>query len=164
MNANLDRLVEALREELQNYGELLALFEQQQDHLIRRDADQVMASAGLIQGQAVLVQRARGRRVERHQELADALSVPPDGQFSTLMPALPPSRRAQVQALMEENNRLLKRVQQRARQNHLLLSHSLENLGRLIQTLTGALPGMVYNGGGAVSAASTGSPLYEAVG
>ena len=56
-------------------------------------------------------------------------------------PATPPSRLCcrritarSVQALVEENNELLIRVQQRARQNHLLLSHAVELMQHLINS------------------------------
>ena len=164
MNESLDRLIDALRQELQQYGGLLSFFEKQQEELMRREGDQVLATVGLIQGQATSVQEARSHRVRCHQDLADQLSVEPDGQLATLLPSLPASRRGQVQALMDENNRLLKRIQQRARQNHVLLSHSLENMTRVIQTLMGSHQGIVYDGGGAKLLAAGGRSLYEAVG
>ncbi|MBM3846431.1 MAG: flagellar protein FlgN [Verrucomicrobia bacterium] len=164
MNERLDRLIEALRAELQHYGELLALFEKQQEHLMNRESEQVLDSAGHIQSQAVMAQQARDQRVQSQQELADALSVPPDGRFSTLLPALPLSRQGQIQALVDENNRLLRRIQQRAKQNHLLLSHSLEAMGKVIHTLMGTPQGSLYDVAGGASAAAPLRPLYEAVG
>jgi flagellar biosynthesis/type III secretory pathway chaperone len=164
MNESLDRLIDALRQELQQYGALLSFFEKQQEELMRRDGDQVLATVGLIQGQTVSVQEARSHRVRCHQDLADRLSVEPDGQLTTLLPSLPTSRRGQVQALMDENNRLLKRIQQRARQNHVLLSHSLDNMTRVMQTLMGAHQGIVYDGGGTKSSPTGGRAIYEAVG
>ncbi len=165
MNDKLDRLIESLRHELQQYGEMLSLFEQQQESIARRDADQVLNSVALINGQTAAVQEARRSRVERQQDLAESLSVPPDGQLATLLPALPVSRRPQLQALVEENNRLLGRVRQRARQNHLMLSHSLEHMTRFINALMGAGRGVLYDGGGGVTPERAAAPtLYEAVG
>ncbi len=165
MNDKLDLLVEALRHELQQYGEMLSLVEQQQDHLIQRDADEVLQSVTLINAHSGELQRARHRRVECFQSLAETLAVPTDGGFETLLPALPAPRRSQVQALMDENNRLLKRIQQRARQNHLLLSHTLEHMNRFMQTIMGTAKGAVYDGVGGVAAlAPVQRVTYEAVG
>ena len=36
MMEKTERLIEALREELQHYGEMLVLLEQQQEHVVRR--------------------------------------------------------------------------------------------------------------------------------
>ena len=165
MNEKLDRLVDALRHELQQYGEMLALFERQQEHLMKRNADEVMSSAALINAQGGAIQDARRDRVERLQELAESLSVPPDGTLGTLLPALPASRRPQVQALMDENNRLLGRIQVRARQNHLMLSHSLEHMTRFLHSIMGSSQVRTYDGGGSLAGSQLPAhSLYEAVG
>ncbi len=52
-----------------------------------------------------------------------------------LIPLLPADYRPLVQALVDENNELLVRVRQRARQNHLLLSRSVELMQGLLNTL-----------------------------
>lgn len=164
MKQPLEDLIGALREELQQYGELLTLFEQQQESLIQRNADQVLSSVSAIQEQSAKVQSYRRKRVEAHQDLADSLSLPPDGLLATLLPALPPSRRPQVEALMDENNRLLRRIQQRARQNHVLLTQSIEHMSKVMQSLMGVGKGMLYDGGGSVAPTNQGRPIYEAVG
>ena len=41
----------------------------------------------------------------------------------------------EMRALVEENNSLLVRVRQRARQNHLLLSHAVELMQQLINSI-----------------------------
>lgn len=166
MNEKLNRLIEALREELQQYGAMLSLFERQQEELVRRDTDQVLVTAAELQSQGATIRGAREHRVHRYVELSESLSVPPDGRLTVLLEALPPSRRGQVQALMDENNRLLKRIQQVARQNHLVLKHSLDHLTHFIHALMGAQhQTMVYDGGGGVACPSAaGLSLYEAVG
>ena len=166
MNDKLNHLIEALREELQQYGTMLALFERQQEELVRRETDQILATASELQSQGGAIRSAREQRVFRYVELAESLSVPPDGRFTGLLEALPVHRRGQVQALMDENNRLLKRIQHVARQNHLVLKHSLEHLTHFIHTLMGAQhQTLVYDGGGGVACPSaSGLSLYEAVG
>jgi flagellar biosynthesis/type III secretory pathway chaperone len=166
MNEKLNHLIEALREELQQYGAMLSLFERQQDELVRRDTDQILATAAELQTQGATIRVAREQRVHRYVELAESLSLPPDGRFAVLLDALPAQRRGQVQALMDENNRLLKRLQQVSRQNHLVLKHSLDHLTQFIHTLMGAQhQTMVYDGGGGVACPSaSGLSLYEAVG
>lgn len=166
MNEKLDRLVEALREELAQYGSMLALFERQQDELVRRETDQILATAAQIQAQGGVIQGAREHRVRRYLDLAESMSVAPDGQLSVLLEALPMGRRGQVKALLDENNRLLRRIQQLARQNHLVLKHSLDHLTSFIHTLMGAQhQTLVYDGGGSVACPSaTGRSMYEAVG
>ena len=46
--------------------------------------------------------------------------------FAEIIPQLPEAYRPLIESLVDENNSLLQRVQQRARQNHLVLSRSVE--------------------------------------
>ncbi len=104
---------------------------------------------------------------ERLEQLARVLGsrvFQDSGLLATLLPALPPSRRPQVEALMDENNRLLRRIQQRARQNHVLLTQSIEHMSKVMQTLMGVGKGMLYDGVGTVAPTNQGRPIYEAVG
>ena len=81
------------------------------------------------------------------------------------IPLLPDDYRPLVRALVEENNELLMRVQQRARQNHVLLSRSVDLMQRFIATLIPSEKLTRYNEAGTVS--TPGLPhrtMYEAVG
>jgi flagellar biosynthesis/type III secretory pathway chaperone len=70
-----------------------------------------------------------------------------------------------MQALVQENNELLVRVQQRARQNHLLLSRIVELMQRFLGTLFPDSPPTTYNDTGHVLAAGVAQrSLYDAVG
>jgi flagellar biosynthesis/type III secretory pathway chaperone len=82
-----------------------------------------------------------------------------------LIPCLPADYRPLVAALVDENNHLLVRVRQRARQNHVLLRRSVELMRELLRTLFPARQTSVYNGHGQkrVPALDTRS-LYNAVG
>jgi hypothetical protein len=78
---------------------------------------------------------------------------------------LPADYQPLVDALVAENNELLIRVQQRARQNHLMLSHCVDLMSQLIHSIFPATKPVTYNGNGhtpgeVVPAQS----LYEAVG
>ena len=66
---------------------------------------------------------------------------------------------------MEENNELLTRVRARSRQNHLLLSRTVELMQRLMGGLFAAKGGSTYSGDGALlGARATSRRIYEAVG
>jgi flagellar biosynthesis/type III secretory pathway chaperone len=81
-----------------------------------------------------------------------------------LFPQLPDSHRPLVQSLVEENNSLLTIVQQRARQNHLLLSRSVEVMQQFLGVLMPACGAPVYDERGERQAALPTTSLYEAVG
>jgi hypothetical protein len=158
-------LVSALREELQQYGEMLALLDRQQQQVIERAADEVFQSIGLVKSQGIAIQSARARREECRAQVAQTLRRDEDAAFAELIPLLPHDYQPLVGALVEENNALLVRVRQRARQNHLLLSRSLELMQGVINTLFPGRETRVYNDHGAMRTHRVASqPIYEAVG
>jgi hypothetical protein len=164
MNELLQNFVESLREELKQYGELLALLEAQQEQVVRRLADELSETVSGINSQAEVIQAARRERDQRRRELARSLLLPDETLINQLIPALPESYRPLVSALVGENNHLLARVQQRARRNHVLLSRSLELMGQFINSLC-AVGAPTYNEDGAMApAVAPGRALYEAVG
>jgi flagellar biosynthesis/type III secretory pathway chaperone len=165
MIESLKTLISALRGELQEYGEMLALLDRQQQLVMARAADEVFQSISLIQAQGVTIQAARGHREDCRARVAAELSQDENITFALLMPQLPADYRPLVGALVEENNHLLVRVQQRARQNHLLLSRSLEMMQDFLNTLMPGREIRVYNDHGNMHThAITARPLYEAVG
>ena len=55
MSQSLQVLIESLRDELQNYGEMLALLERQKAHLIARAACEIFQSISLIKAQGAAI-------------------------------------------------------------------------------------------------------------
>ena len=164
MNELLQNFVESLREELKQYGELLALLDAQQEQVVRRLADELGETVSAINSQGEVIQAARRERDQRRRELARSLLLPDETRIAQVIPALPGSYRPLVSALVSENNHLLARVQQRARRNHILLSRSLELMGQFINSLC-AVGVPTYNHAGTMAPAlSSGRALYEAVG
>lgn len=161
----LKRLIHLLREELTNYGEMLARLDHQQELVLHRSTDDLLASVASVQSQAVTLQQARSQREQMQLKLAAELTLE-EPKFSRLIPALPADYQPLVSALVDENNELLVRVQQRARQNHLLLTRSMESMQRLINSLIPAPETLVYNGIGHRTAPSFSTPaaLLEVVG
>ena len=161
----IPRLIEALRHELHQYGEMLALLDHQQAAVMVRAADDVLQSVTAINDHVATVQVARQQRELCQTEVARALRKSDKTPFATLIPSLPEKFRSAVQALLQENNQLLVRVQQRARQNHLLLSRSLELMQQLMHALAPASQPTTYDDAGNVEAGVPQTPpIYEAVG
>ena len=159
------KLIEALRDELQQYGELLALLEQQQDLVVARAADGVMRTVAAINEQYTIIQAARQERERCRRTLAQELGVDDDADFSSLVQQLSVEIRPLVGALVEENNRLLRRVQQRAKQNHLLLQHSVQLMQNFLNAFTFAFHPPVYTESGTVAASGlAGYSRYNGVG
>jgi flagellar biosynthesis/type III secretory pathway chaperone len=165
MNHLVQNLVEALREELKEYGEMLALLDQQQELVLRRQAQDLFVSTSGVNAQAEAIAAARNEREQRQRHVARQLGLPDDAPFAAIVPQLPPDYRPLVNALVQENNELLIRVQQRARQNHVLLSRVVELMQRFIGTLFPGAANPTYNDTGRMFAAGLPqTSLYNAIG
>jgi hypothetical protein len=161
----IEQLIEALREELQEYGELLALLERQQELIVQRAAADIVNSVDLVNAQVAVIKEARDRRAALQGALAEHLRLPAQAKLTDLIQELPPKYQPLVRALLEENSRLLHKVQQRTRQNHILLSHSLELLQRLINSLMRETTGTVYTLDRRIARVpGAGRVFYEALG
>lgn len=165
MTDPLHDLITALREELQSYGELLALLDRQQESVFARASNELLDAAGSVQTHAVELEQIRHHRDTCRQAVAEGLGLPADASFSLILPALPPDYRPLLAALVEENNALLVRVQQRAHQNHLLLSRSVELMQKFLSSLVPGHDALVYTVAGMQRQAGVpGRAVYDAVG
>lgn len=165
MKELLSNLIEGLREELKQYGEMLALLDQQQQMVMRRQVADLPENVSGVNAQAAVIAAARQEREQRQRHLARLLNLPETSGFAVLIPLLPADYRPLLEALVRENNELLVRVQQRARQNHLLLSHCVELMQKLINSIFPSVTPTTYDGSGHVPmAAVPPQPLYQAVG
>ncbi|MFO1476607.1 MAG: flagellar protein FlgN [Verrucomicrobiota bacterium] len=165
MNELLQNLIEALREELKEYGEMLALLDQQQELVMRRQTQDLLQCVAAINAQADTIAAARREREQHQRHVAVEAGLAEDAPFAALAPRLPAEIRPLVQALVQENNHLVVRIQQRARQNHLLLSRVVELMQRFLGTLfPGTQPGTYADSGQLAAAALPQRSLYDAVG
>lgn len=165
MIEHIQHLIDSLREELQQYGEMLALLDRQHQFIMLRAADEVFQSISPIQAQGSVIQTARANREKCRRDIALFLEQPDHAGFAVLIPLLLPDYRPLLKALVDENNELLVRVRQRARQNHLLLSRSLELMQGLLNTLMPSRETRVYNDHGNMHTHTIVTrSFYEAVG
>jgi flagellar biosynthesis/type III secretory pathway chaperone len=165
MIETINLLIDALREELQNYGEMLVLLDRQQSYLVTREVSEVFQSISLIKAQGAAIQQSRALRESKRRAVALNLLQAPEAIFAILIPLLPADYQPLLRALVEENNELLMRVRRRARQNHLMLRRSVELMQELLNTLLPSRQGSIYDGTGSRPPSAT-APcrLYEAVG
>ena len=165
MNQLLQNLIEALREELKEYGEMLALLDQQQELVMSRRTQDLLQCVTAINAQAEIIAVARNERRQRQRCIALFLTLPEDVTFAVLVPHLPAEYRPLLEALVQENNELLVRIQQRARQNHLLLSRIVELMQRFLGTLFPGAKPTTYDDAGQVMAVGVAPrSIYDAVG
>jgi flagellar biosynthesis/type III secretory pathway chaperone len=135
-----ETLVDALRSELQEYGCLLNLFNEQQNAILQRRPDQVLIVSASIEEQLKTVNRHRKLREELVKKSAATVDKPLNSALLELMEFFPASVQPLFRALIEEVNRLLVRTKRRARQNQMLLARSIEVTQDMLRLLN---PGII---------------------
>lgn len=119
-------LADALRDELQEYGGLLNLFDEQQMAILRRQPETVLAVGDSIEQQLRTVGKRRKRRETVARESAERFNRPQECSLRELTEFFPQTVQALLHALIDEVNQLLFRTKRRARQNQMLLARSVE--------------------------------------
>jgi hypothetical protein len=124
-----EKVIDAMRAELQEYGGLLNLFDQEQDAILNRDRDTVTEAGLTIEAQQVTL---RARRSER-ENLVAALTPKAEARPPLLHAILhfPLAMRPLVEALATEVNRLIVRVRCQAEVNRMLLVRAFEMIPEL---------------------------------
>lgn len=136
MTATLEQVINSLRDELQQYGEMLALLELQHESVLRQGPESVLTSISAVEAQASTIGTARRTREAAQRQLAWALGQPNEETLRALLPLLPEPYRPLVGALMDEINELLQQVQVRARSNHGQLERSLALMERFLASIS----------------------------
>lgn len=130
-----EALVEALREEMQEYGALLNLFDEQQTAILQRLPDVVLTVDGSIHAQLRETRSRRSRREGLVRDTASAMGHAPESSLKTLIECFPENVRPLLKALIEEVNRLITKVKRRAGQNQMLLARSIEVSQEILRRL-----------------------------
>lgn len=153
MSISWELITECLRNELQEYGALLGLFEDQQTNLFRRDVDAVVALAASIEEQARATHTCRERREQCVAAFAAQHGVDTDASLRQLLPHFPAEVQPLLQALIDEINHLIHRIRRDARHNQMLLSRTVEAHEEILRMLLpDTLKTKTYSPRGAVSA------------
>jgi len=163
MTSSWEIIVNHLRAELQGYGGLLALFEEQQNHLFRRNPDAVLALSQTIESQARATAEQRLRREMFVREVAELHACPADANMRELLPHFPREVQPLIEALIDEVNRLIHRVRRGARQNQQLLARAVDLHQETLRMVRPAAFVKTYSPRGRVSVAS-GDAAWQAAG
>jgi len=156
-------ITERLRNELQEYGALLGLFEEQQANLLRRDADAVLALASAIEEQVRVTQICRDLREAAVAHFAKQNSQPASSSLRQLLPHFQPEVQPLLEALMVEINHLIHRIRRGARQNQILLSRTVEAHEDALRMLRPELYSKTYSPRGQMAGSSP-APAWQAAG
>ena len=146
-------LIDALRDELQEYGALLHLLKDQQTALVRRQPDQVLALSGGIEVHLPIVARARHQRQEELRLLAGKREIADEKapiRLADLLPHFQASVSPMIRGLVEEINRLVSQVSRFAHQNQMLLVRAVESTQAALQTVQPSVIHKTYSPAGKV--------------
>lgn len=162
MSTSWEFIAECLRNELQEYGALLSLFEDQQANLLRRDATAVLNLATAIEEHVQVTQNSRERREHAIREFAARHSQASSASLRQLLPFFPAEVQPLLQALIDEINHLIHRIRRGARQNQMLLSRTVEAHDDALRALRPDLYPKTYSRRGSVSVAGSAHALQAA--
>ena len=166
MNEELKSLITALREELTQYGEVLALMQEQQQFIINRSANELLLNLNVVNEQMEKVSVARNHREACRRALVATLGSTEETTFRQMTEMLSPEVQPLLNALVEEINQLLQHIQKWLRQNHMLLSRSLDLMKQIMKGMfpSSSSTAGTYGRGGQVSPVTPPpSTLYEGI-
>jgi hypothetical protein len=122
----LEDLIKGLRGELEEYGEMLARYEEAEARVAQGTvAEDLAKGAALLEQEERVGLAVRGREQVQRQ-LAQRLGLPEEAGLGEIIPSLPRKHQLLVKALADENEGLRGRVQQRASLKRRLLQRSLQ--------------------------------------
>ncbi|SVB60679.1 uncharacterized protein METZ01_LOCUS213533 [marine metagenome] len=122
-----------MREELTQYGEVLALMQEQQQFIINRSANELLLNLNVVNEQMEKVSVARNHREACRRALVATLNATEETTFYQMTEMLPSEVQPLLKALVEEINQLLQHIQKWLRQNHMLLSRSLDLMKQIMK-------------------------------
>lgn len=157
-------LIDALRTELQQYGAVLALLEDQQKLVVERSIDEILRSVDTLNREMAVVNELREQRDQLRVNLARACDLPENETLEGIAARLPGEEKPLLQGLVREGQDTLKNMQQRARQNHLLIQRSMEMMEQFIGALFPDAGTPTYNEYGRMGGTRVAQrQVYEAV-
>lgn len=116
----IDRLAEALREELLEYGHLLELLRAQQQLIFAEDLLELSENIGAVDEQMRSISRLRQQREYWRAETLCWLEADADMSWAQMVGQLPAKHQLLLQALVDEINLSLKSIHKLLRQNQQL--------------------------------------------
>jgi flagellar biosynthesis/type III secretory pathway chaperone len=157
MITDWEPLADALRGELQEYGGLLSLFDDQQNAILRREPDAVLATQDSIASQLKTINECRKQREAHVRDAAARVSESPESPLRALLVYFPETVRPLMQALLDEVNGLISRTRRRAKQNQMLLARSIEVAQQILQRVNPESVTRTYSARGRMNLAAAGA-------
>ncbi len=158
-----EQIIAALRAELEEYGGLLNVFDEQQQAILNRQPDTVLALEERLAAQLSAAKTRRSHRESLVATFAGDGRSPSRVSLLGVIPAFREATRPLVEALATEINRLIARTRRRAEQNQLLLARTVEVMQEVCERLSPGTVSKTYapNGRMKIKAAASAGRLLE---
>jgi flagellar biosynthesis/type III secretory pathway chaperone len=153
VNAFWQELADSLRAEVAEYGRLLQIFEEQQVCLMKREAAGVLRITNEIDAQVKVVAQSRRSREAMTRDFARDQGLPETSTVHSLLPVVPVEARPLMEALVEELERLVKRVRRISRHNRLFLIRTIETHQELLRRIRPGSFTKMYSSAGSITMA-----------
>ena len=138
MTGYVEQLVEALRNELQQYGEMLALLDV--DDAAGSGLPSILNACEGIQRQGSAIEDARLLRLQQQSRLAWVVGKPEKDSIIDLLADLPAHYQPLLTALISEINGLVSQVREKALHCHQRLNAAAQQLERLMTAMAEYAP------------------------
>jgi hypothetical protein len=158
-----DQMTQALRAELQEYGALVGLLEDQQNAILRGEPEAFIDLGTALHEQISLLGAHRACREKTVHSFARECQQPETLPLSQLLVHMPASAAGMIKALIDEINALICRTQRRLRQNHLLLARCVSVAQQSVVMAGGGELVSTYGRAGTVKRLILAAPAHRAV-
>jgi len=154
VSAFWQNMADCLRAEVAEYARLLALFEEQQALLFKRDAAGVLRLTCEIEEQVDKLLACRQNREAAVDDFAQNQRICGATTLCSLIAHVSAEAKPLLQALVSELNRLVGRLRRISRHNRLFLIRTIENHQDLLRRLRPGSFTRIYAPDGSVSVAA----------
>lgn len=125
-------LADALRMELQEYGALSVLIDEQQKAILHREMMHYMDLSTEIEEQIASTSGLRAEREQMVRDIGKTLGFPEPKDLKSMLVHFPEEARPLLAALIDEINSLIHKTRRKASQNQMLLARALQYTHELL--------------------------------
>jgi len=151
VNMDFNSLVEALRAELQEYGALRNILDDQQKAIFSRDAQRVSEFNETLELQIAATAKLREAREAIQAELVAFHELPKGATVVELSKVFPEKGEPLLKALADQINEMITVLRRRSRQNQMLLARTCETMEQTLRFMRPEAFTKTYSAKGAVA-------------
>ena len=146
-----ETLVVALRNEIEEFGALVNLLDEQQNRILGRDPEGITEMNKTIDEQIALCRDMRRVREDVVSVLASGVNEHEEVSVRSLLSYFPEEVQGLLQALSDEIFDLMEKTQRKAGQNQMLLVRAFEAVEQVVRALCPELITKTYDKKGSIS-------------